>query len=40
MAETKNVYILRDVSADKVRTGKAEMEILLQLVQRQMESIR
>lgn len=27
MAETKNVYILRDVSADKVRTGKAEMEL-------------
>ena len=27
MAETKNVYILRDVSADKVRTGKAEIEL-------------
>lgn len=27
MAETKNVYILRDVSADKVRTGKADIEL-------------
>ena len=27
MAEAKNVYILRDVSADKVRTGKAEIEL-------------
>lgn len=27
MAETKNVYILRDVSANKVRTGKAEIEL-------------
>ena len=27
MAETKNVYILRDVSADKVRTGRAEIEL-------------
>lgn len=27
MAETKNVYILRDVSADKVRTGKAAVEL-------------
>lgn len=27
MAETKNVYILRDVSASKVRTGKADIEL-------------
>lgn len=27
MAETKNVYILRDVSANKVRTGKADIEL-------------
>lgn len=27
MAETKNVYILRDVSASKVKTGKAEIEL-------------
>lgn len=27
MAEAKNVYILRDVSASKVRTGKAEIEL-------------
>ena len=27
MAETKNVYILRDVFASKVRTGKADIEL-------------
>lgn len=27
MAETKNVYLSRDVSASKVRTGKAEIEL-------------
>lgn len=27
MTETKNVYILRDVSASKVRTGKADIEL-------------
>lgn len=27
MAEAKNVYLLRDVSASKVRTGKSEIEL-------------